>query len=376
MPIQAHEIPCQEGAIGLVTLDAPDRLNALSAEMIEDFQTALENWAHSPRVCLVVIQGAGDRAFCAGGDVRQLYEALASDGDPEKAARYFAREYHLDYSLHRFPKPVVTLAHGAVMGGGLGLLSASRYRLITADTLMAMPEITIGLFPDVGASWFLNRLPGRLGLFLGLTGAHLNASDALRAGLADAVLRDKGPELIERLQEERWSGDCAIDDSRLYRLVQQLEHPDYRALPESNLARHEQAIARLSSGETLPEIVDQLLLAQEDSPWWQAAIKNLREGCPVTAWLVWTQLKKSRQMPLKDIFRMELAMASQCTRRPDFREGIRARLVDRDQSPHWSFASVSEVPEDIIDAHFLPKYDDDTDPMGLDSVFSQISAPA
>lgn len=366
MSIQVEEIPCQEGSIGLITLNSPKTLNALSGDMIDHLQQTLDGWAESPDICMVILRGAGDRGFCAGGDIRELYEALADNGDSNNAADYFVREYRLDYTIHQFPKPVITIAHGAVMGGGLGLLTASRYRLVMPDTVVAMPEITIGLFPDVGASWFLNRLPGRLGLFMGLTGARLNVSDVMRVGLADmALLPDQAEGLIARLQQERWSGESAVDDNRLFRLIKQLEHPDYRTLPESELARHEQTIARLSAGDQLPDIVDQLLAADETSDWWKAAIANLRGGCPVTAWLVWTQLKKGRQMSLKDIFRMELTMATRCTQRPDLREGIRARLIDKDQSPSWSFASVAEVPEDVVESHFSPELDDTNDPMSL-----------
>lgn len=366
MPIQVQELPCQEGTIGLITLNAPETLNALSGNMIDNIQQTLDGWAESPDICMVILQGAGDRAFCAGGDIRELYKALSANSDSAKAADFFVREYRLDYTVHQFPKPVITIAQGAVMGGGLGLLTASRYRLLMPDTLMAMPEITIGLFPDVGASWFLNRLPGRLGLFMGLTGARLNVSDAIRVGLADmAMLPNQADGLIKRLQTERWTGESAVDDSRLFRLVREFEHPDYRALPRSDLARHEQTIARLSAGDQLPDIVDQLLAADENTEWWEAAINNLRGGCPVTAWLVWTQLEKARQMSLKDIFRMELAMATRCTQRPDLQEGIRARLIDRDQSPEWSFNSVAEVPEAVVESHFIPVLDDTNDPMGL-----------
>jgi len=365
MSILVEELACQQGSIGLITLNSPKTLNALSGSMIDQIQQTLDGWAESPDICMVILRGAGDRGFCAGGNIRELYEALSDSGDSAKAADYFVREYRLDYTVHRFPKPVITLAHGAVMGGGLGLLTASRYRLVMPDTVVAMPEISIGLFPDVGASWFLNRLPGRLGL-LGLTGARLNVSDVMRVGLADmALLPNQAEELVARLQQERWTGESAVDDNRLFRLVKQLEHPDYRALPESQLARHEQTISALSAGDKLPDVVDQLLAAEETSDWWKAAMDNLRGGCPVTAWLVWTQLKKGRQMSLKDIFRMELAMASRCTQRPDLREGIRARLIDKDQSPSWSFSSVAEVPEDVVASHFSPELDDTNDPMGL-----------
>jgi enoyl-CoA hydratase/carnithine racemase len=366
MPIQVQEIACREGNIGLITLDSPATLNALSASMIHETQTVLDQWADADHISLVIFRGAGERAFCAGGNIRELYGALSGDEDPDAPAEFFASEYRLDYTIHCFPKPVIAIGHGVVMGGGLGIFSACRYRLVTPDVTLAMPEITIGLFPDVGASWFLNRLPGRIGLFMGLTGARLNVSDALRVGLADmAILPDQVESLIERLKEERWTGESAADDNRLFRLVKQLEHPDYRALPASELARHEQDIARLSAGDELPAIVENLLAAEIDSDWWQGCVKNLRGGCPVTAWLVWTQLKKAQQMSLKDVFRMEYTMAARCTQRPDLREGIRARLIDKDHKPTWSFPSVSDVPDTVVEEHFEPELDDSNDPMAL-----------
>lgn len=366
MSIEVQEIDCLEGRLGLLTLNAPGSLNALSEGMVETMQGALDRWAVDDRICLVLLQGAGDRAFCAGGNIRNLYSAMTGGDDPDAPARFFTREYRLDYSLHRFPKPVIGLAHGVVMGGGLGLLSACRYRLATPDLTLAMPEISIGLFPDVGASWFLNRLPGRIGLFMGLTGARLNITDTIRIGLADQVILPEDREaLLDQLRNQRWTGEPAADDNRLFRLLNQLHAPDYRSLQRSQLEQHEQRIARLCAGDELPEIVDQLLSAEVDSEWWNAAMANLRGGCPVTAWLVWSQLQKAQQMSLRDVFRMELAMALECTRRPDLPEGIRARLVDKDQQPAWSFASVAEVPHEVVQAHFLPEWDDQTDPMQL-----------
>ncbi|MCL7943041.1 enoyl-CoA hydratase/isomerase family protein [Marinobacter sp. ATCH36] len=367
MPIQVQELECREGTIGQITLDSPGSLNALSGSMINDIQTTLDQWAEAEHICMVIFRGAGERAFCAGGDIRELYGALSGAEDSAIPAGFFANEYRMDYTIHRFPKPVITIAHGAVMGGGMGILSASRYRVVTPDIKMAMPEISIGLFPDVAASWFLNRLPGRLGLFMGLTGARLNATDALRVGLADmAILPEQIDSLIARFQDERWTDESAANDNRLFRLIKQLEHPDYRALPASELARHEQSIARLSAGDELPDIVENLLAADIDSDWWKACMDNLRDGCPVTAWLVWTQLKKAQQMSLKDIFRMELAMATRCTRRPDLREGIRALLIEKDNTPQWSFKTVAEVPGSVVEEHFVPELDDSNDPMKLD----------
>ncbi|MFV8569748.1 enoyl-CoA hydratase/isomerase family protein [Marinobacter sp. SBS5] len=367
MPVEVQELACREGHIGLLTLNSPKTLNALTEEMVVQAQSALDRWAEDSRICLVVLRGSGDRAFCAGGNIRALYEDIRSEGSSDAAQRFFTQEYRLNYSLHRFPKPVIGLVQGIVMGGGMGLMSGCRYRLVTPDVTLAMPEISIGLFPDVGASWFLNRLPGRLGLFMGLTGARLNAADALRVGLADMIIEpDHLDLLLEKLQEEYWRGEPAADDNRLFRLLNQVEAVDYRALPSGHLEQHEQRIAKLTAGTALPTVIEQLLGSESDDPWWHNCIQSLRDGSPVTAWLVWHQLQKGQQMSLKDVFRMELAMALECVRRPDLAEGIRALMVDKDQSPKWSFASVADVPLDVVEQHFQPEWDDQTDPMGLE----------
>ena len=367
MPVEVQELACREGHIGLLTLNSPKTLNALTEDMVNQAQHALDQWADDSRICLVVLRGSGDRAFCAGGNIKALYDGVTSKGDTEAPGRFFTAEYRLNYSLHRFPKPVVGVARGIVMGGGLGLLSACRYRLVTPDVTLAMPEISIGLFPDVGASWFLNRLPGRLGLFMGLTGARLNVADALRVGLADMVIEPGQIDiLLTKLQDERWRGEPAADDNRLFRLLHQIDALDYRALAPGHLEQHEQTIAKLTSGTELPAIIGQLLGSESDDPWWKNCIQTLRRGSPVTAWLIWNQLRKGQQMSLKDIFRMELAMALECTRRPDLAEGIRALLVDKDQSPDWSYPNVAGVPDKVVEQHFQPEWDDLTDPMGLD----------
>ncbi|SDW00235.1 enoyl-CoA hydratase/isomerase family protein [Marinobacter mobilis] len=367
MPILVNELACQQGVIGHITLDSPATLNALSEDMITDMQAALDQWRDDDRICLVVLDANGDRAFCAGGDIVALYQSMTGSGDATAAPRFFAREYQLIHHLHCYPKPVVGLAQRVVMGGGMGLLSACRYRLVTPDLMMAMPEITIGLYPDVGASWFLNRLPAGLGLFLGLTGARLNASDALRVGLADmAVHTDGRAPLLTQLQSQSWTGSVAADDNRLYRLLNQLDAPSPEQLPASQLADYEQTIAQLCRKGTLPEVVGRLLSHPDGDDWWRSCIQNLRCGCPVTAWLVSEQLKRAQQMSLKDIVEMELAMAQECVRRPDLREGIRARLIDRDQKPVWSYPRVEDVPAEVIAAHFVPGWADDNPPMTLD----------
>ncbi|MDN6319991.1 MAG: enoyl-CoA hydratase/isomerase family protein [Marinobacter sp.] len=367
MSVEVQELPCREGHIGVLTLNTPTTLNALSEDMILTIRASLKRWAENEHICIVLIRGAGEKGFCAGGDIQHLYRSLTGAENPEAAFSVFQHEYELDYTLHKYPKPVVGIGHGIIFGGGLGLFSACRYRLLSPGATLAMPEMSIGLFPDVGASWFLNRLPGRLGLFMGLTGARLNVTDALRVGLADMALPTEDQQgLLAKLQDSRWSGRKTADDSQLYHLLSQLEATDYRKLPTSHLEQHERDIARLCAGSSLPEIVDRLQTSSIDSEWWQACVKNLKGGCPVSAWLIWNQLKKAQQMSLKEVFRMELAMVWECVRRPDLTEGIRARLIDRDQEPQWTFSRLEEVPEAIIEAHFSPVWNDQMDPMQLE----------
>ena len=364
MSILIEERHCAEGRLGILTLDEPDRINALSEAMIDAMQAALDRWADDDRICLVLLQGAGDKGFCAGGNLRKLYDALSGGADSGAPVRFFSKEYRLDYSLHRFPKPVVAWAQGVVMGGGLGLLSACRYRLVTPDLTMAMPEIHIGLFPDVGASWFLNRLPEGLGLFLGLTGARLNASDALRVGLADLPVYPQQREaLIDAMVATRWTGEVAADDNRLYRLLNRMETPPHHDLPDSHLARHEQTIARICREGDLGTISTRLRAEQSDDPWWRDCMENLQNGCPMTAWLVHEQLERGRQMSLKDVFRMELVMAANCARQPDLAEGIRARMIDKDHQPRWRHRRIEDVTADQVEAHFQPPWAGQDDPL-------------
>lgn len=366
MSILVQELDCREGVVGVITLDSPATLNALTLDMVDGIQAALDSWAADSRVCLVLLQGNGERGFCAGGNLRELYNAMAATGDGRGATDFFSREYRLDFTLHRYPKPVIGWAHGIIMGGGLGLLSGCRYRLITPDAVVAMPETRIGLFPDTGASWFLNRLPEGIGLFLGLTGARLNATDTLRIGLADlAVHQDGRDTLLAQLQEQRWSGDVAADDNRLYRLLNQLDTPAARSLPASELAGCEQAIGRTCHGGDLPELVASLLAEADPSPWWQACMTGLREACPTSLWLVHEQLERARQMSLKDIFEMEMVVAANCVRNPDFREGIRARLIERDNRPAWRFDSLSGVAPDVVTDHFIAPWPAHGSPLDL-----------
>ena len=226
-------------AFGRATLNAPAVLNALSLAMIDLLDPRLAAWADDPEIAGVVLDATGDRAFCAGGDVVRVARAIraAEPGQaPAEASDFFEREYRLDYRIHTYPKPILCWGHGIVMGGGIGLLAGASHRVATPRTRLAMPEIGIGLFPDVGGSWLLPRMPGRSGLFLALTGAPLNASDARLAGLADVVLPHESlPGVLDAISAERWQGEREADAARLSHLLDRFATDD---LPASNLLAH------------------------------------------------------------------------------------------------------------------------------------------
>ncbi|WP_028240515.1 enoyl-CoA hydratase/isomerase family protein [Stutzerimonas azotifigens] len=358
MKVRFEERPALHGArIGIATLDAELSLNALDLPMIEALLDRLGQWAEDPDLVCVLLRGAGPKAFCAGGDVRRLAQACRErPGEvPPLAARFFADEYRLDYRLHTYPKPLLCWAHGFVMGGGMGLLQGARVRIVTPGSRLAMPEIGIGLFPDVGGSWFLSRLPGRLGLFLGLTATQLNAADALDLGLADRCLRDDQlDELLHGLVQINWREQSA---RQLNSLLQALALDARDALPEPQLAPRRAAIDALLDVADLPGAWHALVSRQGDAdPLLAKGADTLAAGCPLTAHLVWEQLRRGRYRSLAEVFRMEYAMSLNCCRHPEFAEGVRARLIDKDQRPKWHWPEVDEVPQAAVDAHFLPTW--------------------
>jgi enoyl-CoA hydratase/carnithine racemase len=345
---------------GRATLNAPASLNALSLAMIDRLAPQFEAWAGDARVAGVVLDAAGDKAFCAGGDVVALYRAIraAAPGQvPAEAAAFFEREYRLDHRIHTFPKPVLCWGHGIVMGGGIGLMAGASHRVATPKTRLAMPEIGIGLYPDVGGSWFLGRMPGRAGLFLALTGAPLNAADARYAGLADFVLRheDQGA-VLEAIAASHWRGERAPDAVQLSHLLERQGAP--AALPASPLRAHADRIEALIGLDALADIAPRLAaLAGDADPWLATAGAAFANGSPTSAALATTLLQRARHLSLAQVFRLEYQASVGCCVHHDFAEGVRALLVDKDKRPRWAPATLSDVSADLIDAHLAARFD-------------------
>ncbi|MBC9249917.1 enoyl-CoA hydratase [Pseudomonas alcaligenes] len=359
MNVHFEERPGLHGyRIGIASLDAEKSLNALTLPMIEALDARLRAWAADPTIACVLLRGNGPKAFCAGGDVVQLVQQCREHpGEvPPLARRFFADEYRLDHLIHSYPKPLLCWAHGHVLGGGMGLMQGASVRIVTPSSRLGMPEINIGLYPDVGGSWFLARLPGRLGLFLGLTASGINARDALDLNLADRFLRDDQQELLlAGLVQMNWQEQAPAQLTSLLRALEQDARAD---LPQAQWLPRRERIDGLLDVADLPGAWHALSTLQGDSdlPLARAA-KTLAEGCPLTAHLVWEQIQRARHLSLGEVFRMEYAMSLNCCRHPEFPEGVRARLIDKDQAPKWHWADVASIPAAVIEAHFAPLWE-------------------
>ncbi|MTI14104.1 enoyl-CoA hydratase/isomerase family protein [Sansalvadorimonas verongulae] len=353
-----------EHKIAHVTLDAQSSLNALTLDMIDTLYEQLLQWKSDKSIAVLLLDGAGEKAFCAGGDIRQLHRSVIENdfGVNPYGEAFFSREYQLDYLIHTYPKPVLCWGSGIVMGGGIGLMAGASHRVVTPSSKLAMPEVSIGLFPDVGGSWILGRMPGRIGLFLGLTGTRINAADALFCGMADRYLDSTSlPQVLEALQGAHWSHDDRGNHIRLSGLLRSLEEDQALELPESSLQKNFSAIQQVTDADTPQEVLAGI--RRQNGEWWQRAGDSLEKGCPLTAGLVFEQLARSRHLSLADVFRMELNMAVNCLRGPNFAEGVRALLLERGSQPSWRPASLEQVNDADLRPYFHSLWSDEEHPL-------------
>jgi enoyl-CoA hydratase/carnithine racemase len=324
----------RDGRVGRIVLNRPKALNALDLAMIRACTRALATWHDDPHVHAVVIEGAGDRAFCAGGDVRALRQ-YELDGEHHKAETFFREEYELNLMIARYPKPYVALIDGICMGGGIGVSVHAPYRVATEHAAFAMPETAIGFFPDIGATFFLPRLPGRLGTYLGLTGTRMEGADAVHAGLATHFApRADLPALSRALAED---GLGALGHHTV-------------TPPPFSLAPHRAAIDRCFGAGGVAEIVQRLEVC--GGAWAIKAAAALRAVSPSA--LCWTleALRRGADMTLPQCQGAELALTRTTMRHPDFAEGVRAMVVDKDRAPRWQPARIEDVAPASIAAMF------------------------
>jgi len=359
-PVIFEEMACLNGKkIGLATLNAPNKLNALGLPMIELLIPQLESWQANPDIAIVILQGAGDKAFCAGGDIVNLYgEMVENPGQySDNVQAFFTQEYQLDYLIHTLNKPVMVWGSGIVMGGGLGLMVGASHRVVTESTRMAMPEIAIGLYPDVGATWFLSHMPEKLGLFLGLTGAQLNAADAKYLELGNYFIRDEHQvNLFDALLSVGWGDTIALNHEKLATLLHEFElHSNFK-MPESKIRQHGQLLNDLMAHEDPTDIVKAIKSLPSDCEWLLRAKQSLTSGSPLSAALVFRQLQQGKDLCLADCFRLELNLSLRAAQYGEFAEGVRALLVDKDKKPKWKNLEIEDIEPEVIDWFFKPVF--------------------
>ena len=335
----AEVIASREGGLGRLTLNRPDALGALTTGMCVAMIQALRAWRDDDGVEAVLIDHAGERGFCAGGDIRMLAESAAGDG---RAAReFFHVEYRLDHLLSVYPKPVIAVMDGTVMGGGVGISLPARYRIATERTRFAMPETGIGLFPDVGAGWFLPKLHGRTGLWIALTGARLGPADCELLGIATDVAPSAGLEELKR--------EIAREPSAVERILTEFE-ADPGIAP---IAAHREDIDRLFGAASLEAVFADL--EAEGSDWARAQLQAMRPNSPLSAKVAFRLIAGGlRPASLADDLKTEYRLAVRLGLAADFREGVRAVIVDKDNAPAWRPATLAETTDGMVDAMFAP----------------------
>lgn len=324
-----------QGRAGIITLNRPKALNALTRAMCVAIHDQLKAWEADPAVKLVIIRGAGDRAFCAGGDVVSMHRAGRAGSDEYEG--FFFDEYRADYLTSTFSKPYVALVDGIVMGGGVGLSVHGPYRVATEKTLFAMPETGIGLIPDVGGTYLLGHMPGQLGVYLGLLGERLKAADCLYAGIATHYVPSEQIEALTRALVEE---DAAVED------VLARFHTDPGAAP---LASVRAQIDRHFAGDTVEEIVESLGSGDD----WAVGVKDrLLALSPTSLKLTLRAVRAGASLDLAGCLRQEYRIVCQIKQGHDFYEGVRAQLIDKDRNPKWNPATLAEVTPAMLDPHF------------------------
>ncbi|KAM9189576.1 3-hydroxyisobutyryl-CoA hydrolase, mitochondrial isoform 2-T2 [Mergus octosetaceus] len=326
----------KKGGAGIITLNRPKALNALNLSMIQQIYPQIKAWEQDPETFLIIIKGTGGKAFCAGGDIRAITDA-GKVGD-KLAQDFFREEYTLNNAIGTCKKPYVALIDGITMGGGVGLSVHGHFRVATERTLFAMPETAIGLFPDVGGGYFLPRLSGKIGYYLALTGFRLKGRDVLKAGIATHFVESEKLPVLEKdlIALKSASKENIADLLNSYHVKSKIDQEKEFVLDE-----HMEKINSLFSANSMEEIVKKL--KEDGSPF---AIKQLE--------MTLRQLREGASMSLQDVLTMEYRLSQACMRGHDFYEGVRAVLIDKDQSPRWKPAALEEVSDEFVDNCFKP----------------------
>ncbi len=355
-PVIFSELPAGNNKkIAVATLNAEKSLNALNHIMIDCLYETLQTWQSDDAVVCVFIKSSSEKAFCAGGDVRLLSEAVGS-GDQQAPVVFFEKEYRLDYLIHMYEKPVICWGNGIVMGGGLGLMAGAAFRVVTDTTVMAMPEISIGLYPDVAGSWMLNRMPSGIGLFMALTGCRLNSADAMYLRLANRFIDHAFLDnVLKALQEANWQGNA---HHIVYDIMSHYSDKSAGLLPYSKVREHRDLIGQLMSHPTPQRVMENLQSLETSDEWLIQSRDTALRGSPLSATISFWQLRKARHLSLKEVFCSELTLSVNTALKGDFCEGVRALLVEKDNKPVWKYSSVADVDDAFLDSLFVAPWEE------------------
>lgn len=332
----------KQGQTGLITLNRPDALNALTLNMVRLMTPVLTAWAQDDAIAHVVIEGAGEKGFCAGGDIRALHD-WGKAGAPE-ATGFYREEYQLNRLIKRFPKPYIALMDGITMGGGVGVSVHGSHRVASERTLFAMPETGIGLLPDVGGTYFLPRLPGETGAWLVLTGARLRGADSYAAGVATHYTASDNLSALK--------ADLAAGGDVDALLARHHEEPQGASLPQQ-----QSDIDRLFGGERVSDIL--AALEAEDSAWAAKQAAAIQGKSPTSAAVALHQMRQGKNADFDACMQMEMRAVTRLMAKPDFYEGVRATIIEKDGAPHWSPAKHEDVTAEQIRAIFAALGDDE-----------------
>jgi enoyl-CoA hydratase len=328
----------RERALRRITLNRPKALNALTLDMAATMTAYLRSWATDPEVAAILLDGAGERGLCAGGDLRALYDAAKSN-DP-LPGQFWSTEYHLDVLIARYPKPVIAVMDGVVMGGGVGLSAHASHRIVTERSAVAMPEVGIGFFPDVGASFLLARTPGYVGTYLALTGDRIGAADAIYCRFADThIAAAKLSELPSAL------ADCHTADDVRSRLN------EMSVAPAPGRFQAQQWIDDCYAGNTVETVVDRLRSSNFDEA--RSALATMQKASPTSLKITLRNVQAAASFKrVEESFQQDYRISLACIAGHDFIEGIRATIVDKDRSPKWRPDKLEDVATEIVDRHF------------------------
>ncbi len=342
-----------ESGIGFIALNRPKALNALSLNMVRLIKQAMDAWRDDPAVHAVLIYSPHHKALCAGGDIRALYETHHA-GEHAAIDAFFIEEYRLNHLIFTYPKPYIALMNGVVIGGGMGISQGAAHtgglRIVGAGARLAMPETKIGLFPDVGISWFLARTPKHLGTYIGLSGNMIHAGDALAAGLADLSLPDHAFEgVLADLRATAFRSGAEVV-AHLRTAVAEANRD--RPAPAAALAEHGAAIDEHFSQDTMPAILASLA-ARSDDAWAQRVLDDLRQRSPLSMAVSLALIRRAAGMSMAQCLRTDLDLTRTMFAHGDILEGIRAVIVDKDHTPHWRHSSAEAVELQLVESMFV-----------------------